>query len=88
MKRVKFVLNDNEIKEGILEEDNMFWGGFKIIHENSIFATSQCCGVCGKLSKTYVDREKECDHCKIKINRDINGARNILLKNYKEVINI
>ena len=38
MKRVKFVLNDNEIKEGILEEDNMFWGGFKIIYENSILA--------------------------------------------------
>lgn len=38
MKHVKFIFDNNEIKEGILEEDNMFWGGYKVIYENSIIA--------------------------------------------------
>ena len=36
--------------------------------------------------KKYKDRIKECTNCNKKIHRDINGARNILLKNYKEYI--
>lgn len=43
--------------------------------------TSQCCGLCGCLSKNYNGRIKTCDECNHKMHRDINGARNILLKN-------
>jgi len=38
MKHVKFTFHDNEIKEGIIVEDEHFAGGYKVIHENSILA--------------------------------------------------
>lgn len=44
--------------------------------------TSMCCGKCGYLSKNYSEsRVKKCKNCNHEIDRDINGARNILLKN-------
>lgn len=43
--------------------------------------TSQCCTKCGILSSQYDNnREKKCIGCNYKINRDINGSRNIYLK--------
>ena len=42
--------------------------------------TSLSCIKCGKLSKTYVKREKTCDKCGYTINRDIGGSRNIYCK--------
>jgi IS605 OrfB family transposase len=46
--------------------------------------TSQCCGKCGEISKIFsTNRVKKCDKCKVEIDRDINGARNILIKNWK-----
>jgi transposase len=33
------------------------------------------------MSEVYNRRVKECEYCKNKIDRDLNGARNILLKN-------
>ena len=49
--------------------------------------TSLCCGKCGYLSSKYTNRTKECENCHHKINRDINGARNILIKNNTKVMN-
>ena len=46
--------------------------------------TSQTCGNCGELTKTR-SKTFECSTCKTIIDRDFNGARNILLKNYKKV---
>lgn len=43
---------------------------------------------CGSLSKNFNGREKLCDKCGYKINRDVNGARNILLKNAKQHIKL
>ena len=48
--------------------------------------TSQCCGKCGHLSSNYTRRIKRCPNCEHKINRDINGARNIFIMNYKFTI--
>ena len=48
--------------------------------------TSKTCGVCGKLNKPH-DRDYKCLSCGVEIDRDINGARNILLK-CLEVINL
>jgi putative transposase len=48
--------------------------------------TSQCCGKCTKLSTTYNYREKKCIHCNYKIDRDVNGSRNILIKNINMLI--
>lgn len=43
--------------------------------------TSMCCGFCGHCSKNYKERIKKCSKCKKKTHRDINGARNIFIKN-------
>ena len=49
--------------------------------------TSQTCGSCGNLNKTLdKSRTFECPYCKTVINRDMNGARNIFIKNHKEVL--
>src|SRR3989339_886250 len=43
--------------------------------------TSQCCTSCGVLSKIYdKNRTKECINCKLQIDRDLNGSRNIYIK--------
>lgn len=43
--------------------------------------TSQCCTLCGILSKEYdKNRTKTCIKCGLKIDRDTNGSRNIYLK--------
>lgn len=44
--------------------------------------TSQLCGNCHNKNKglKLSDREYKCKHCNIKIDRDYNGARNILLR--------
>ena len=43
--------------------------------------TSKTCTRCGGISDKYNRRRKECEYCKYKIDRDINGSRNILIKN-------
>ena len=47
--------------------------------------TSKTCTNCGVQSENYNNRIKKCN-CGYKINRDINGARNILIKNIKKVV--
>jgi len=42
--------------------------------------TSQCCTLCGVLSKDYDNRTKKCKCCGLKIDRDMNGSRNIYIK--------
>lgn len=45
--------------------------------------TSQMCSKCGSISKKYTKRRKECEKCGYKIDRDVNGSRNIYLKYLK-----
>ena len=42
--------------------------------------TSKTCGSCGKINDVGLKRVFKCDDCGLKIDRDYNGARNILLK--------
>jgi putative transposase len=42
--------------------------------------TSKTCGSCGKLNDVGSSRTFKCSQCNLKIDRDVNGARNILLK--------
>ena len=46
--------------------------------------TSKCCSNCGILSDKYNYRLKICPNCDLKIDRDLNGSRNILIKNWKD----
>jgi putative transposase len=48
--------------------------------------TTQACTKCGELSSNCQNRIKTCTSCGMKMNRDLNGARNILLKNICKVI--
>ncbi len=50
--------------------------------------TSKCCTSCGIISETYKKRKKICTNCSYNIDRDINGSRNILLKNGTEIISV
>ena len=84
--RVKFVLNNlshYKFREHLLHKAEEYGSKVEIVTEEY---TSQCCGHCGMLSDEYIKRVKICPICKSKINRDINGARNILLKNVHNFI--
>ena len=43
--------------------------------------TSCTCGVCGLQNNIKGKEEFNCSNCSLKIDRDVNGARNILIKN-------
>jgi putative transposase len=79
-KRYKFVLQSlshYRFRQHLLNKGQE--KGCKIEVVNESF-TSQCCGACGHLSKVYDSkRVKQCK-CGNKIDRDLNGSRNILLK--------
>jgi transposase len=80
-KRVKFVMNMlkyYKFKQQLQTKSLEYGCDLKIVTEEY---TTQCCGKCGELSKKYNGRIKQCNNCKYEINRDINGARNILIKN-------
>lgn len=54
--------------------------GIELRHLSEAY-TSQTCGNCGFLKKNLGNADVyNCDSCNLKIGRDINGARNILLK--------
>ena len=60
-----------------------------IVHDVKEDYTSQACTKCGILSKMYDDsRKKICinKECQYKIDRDINGSRNILTKSLREIM--
>ena len=45
--------------------------------------TSKTCGKCGKLNNSLGSNKTfKCPSCKVVMDRDSNGARNILIKNY------
>ena len=80
-KRVKFVLNQlshYKFKQHLANKCNEYGCELKIVTEEY---TSQCCSRCGILSDKYTNRLKTCLSCKLSIDRDLNGSRNILIKN-------
>lgn len=42
--------------------------------------TSKLCSNCGKINNVGKSKIYNCDNCKIKVDRDLNGAKNILIK--------
>jgi len=78
-KRVKFVLNSLShfrFRQHLLHKAEEKGCKVEIVEEHY---TSQCCGQCGRLSKKYKQRVKECK-CGCSVDRDLNGSRNILIK--------
>lgn len=82
-KNVKYVLNrlrHYNFKQHLINKCNEYGCEIKIVTEEY---TSKCCSRCGILSNKYNNRLKTCINCDLHIDRDINGSRNILIKNWK-----
>jgi transposase len=84
--RVKFVLNNLshfKFKLHLLNKCKEY--GSELVEVTEEY-TSKTCTCCGVQSQNYdKNRIKKCD-CGFKIDRDINGARNILIKNISKVV--
>lgn len=81
-KRVKFVLmNQAHYRFKLFLKAKAEEYGCHVIDCTEEY-TSMSCGKCGYLSSEYTRRTKRCPHCEHQINRDINGSRNIFIKNY------
>ena len=82
-KSVKFVLSSlshYSFQQHLLHKGKEYGCDVKIVSEEY---TSKCCTKCGYLSDKYLNRMKRCPYCNLEINRDINGSRNILIKNHQ-----
>jgi surface protein len=85
-KKHRFVLNSlshYKFKEHLKHKCKEYNCEFQTVTEEY---TSKCCSQCGILSDTYKYRTKMCPYCGYTCDRDINGSRNILLKNHKNNI--
>lgn len=80
-KKDKFVLNmmsHYRFRQHLTNKASEYGCKIDIVTEEY---TSQTCTKCGHKSTNYDYREKTCEKCNYKIDRDLNGSRNILLKN-------
>lgn len=80
-KRVKFVLNNlshYKFKQHLKHKCEEYGCELQIVTEEY---TSRCCTNCSIQSDNYRKRQKICHNCNLCIDRDVNGSRNILIKN-------
>jgi len=80
-KKDKFVLNmlsHYRFRQHLTNKASEYGCKIEVVTEEY---TSQTCTNCGHKSANYDYREKKCEKCNYKIDRDLNGSRNILLKN-------
>jgi putative transposase len=77
------ILRHYEFKQRLLYSVKKNGNDFYIVDESY---TSKTCSRCGCIDKHLgSNKEYNCNECKLLIDRDINGARNILIKNYKVI---
>ena len=84
-RKVKFVLlmqSHYKFRQHLVNKCNEYGCHLEIVTEEHTSVTCSKCGIC---SKVYKNRVKECK-CKSNINRDINGAINILHKNHSTIL--
>lgn len=72
-----------KFKEKLLEHGHR--KGVKVLIANEAF-TSKTCGVCGELNDVGSSKNFKCNKCGMACDRDVNGARNILLRALKQII--
>ena len=82
--RVKFVLQQlshYRFRQHLINKANEYGCKIDIVSERH---TSGTCTFCGQWSSNYEQRIKKCI-CNKKIDRDLNGSRNILMKNFRKI---
>lgn len=72
------LLRHDDFLQHLIVKARIYHCHVKIVTEEH---TTKTCTNCGKESNTYNFRLKICKDCGYQIDRDINGARNILIKN-------
>jgi len=85
-KRVLGQLSHYRMRERLQEKCKEYSSQYIEVDESY---TTQTCGVCGTLNKevnTNKERIYQCKKCGLEVDRDLNGARNILIKNRKKII--
>jgi putative transposase len=83
----KEIFNNKHLLNYILEFDDTYKQNFKnnLVFNKTIdeFYTSKTCSLCGSYNpKLGSDKIYNCINCKKSIDRDINGCRNIYMKQY------
>ena len=77
--RLLMSLSHYKFKERLKHKCDEFGIILKMVNESY---TSKTCGSCGKINNNLNGSKLfKCPNCKIEMDRDINGARNIMLKN-------
>lgn len=77
-KRLMSMFSFHSFKEKLIYKSKVY--GKKLIIVNESY-TSCTCGVCGKINNVQGKEVYTCDFCKLVIDRDVSGARNIFIKN-------
>jgi putative transposase len=58
--------------------------GTRLIEVDPGNTTQDCSGCGAKVSREFGDRQHECPHCGLSLDRDLNAARNILYQGRSE----
>jgi transposase len=85
-RRVKFVLqmlSHYKFRQHLINKSDEY--GCEILTVTEEF-TSKTCTKCGHIGNNFEKRIKNCSNCDYKINRDIGGSRNILIKNLDKIL--
>ena len=81
IKRLLYLFSFYKFKEKLQFKGTEYGSNIVIVDESY---TSKTCTNCGNLHKSLgSNKTYKCKKCEIVIDRDVNGARNILLKNHK-----
>lgn len=78
-KRLMCMFSFYSFKQKLLWKAGVYSKKVHIVDESF---TSQTCGSCGNLTKVKGKEIYKCKTCDFTLDRDFNGARNILIKNY------
>ena len=84
-RKVKFVLNSmSHYRFRLLLIAKCKEYGCQLVIDTEEY-TSMTCVKCGKISKVYDNRIKECKYCKTEIHRDVGGAINFAIKTKERI---
>jgi len=79
-KKVLQSLSHYKFRQRLTYKSNIYGTTFNSVREDY---TSKTCGKCGNIDNKLGSKKiYDCRKCGVKMDRDVNASRNILLKNY------